>query len=52
MVLKGAMWTGYFYVYEHYRVCQLPWDSVATWVAAAVGADLAYYWIHRAAHGS
>jgi len=28
----------------------LAWDSVATWVLAAVLVDLGYYWFHRASH--
>ena len=41
----------YFYVYEHYRIMDLAWDSLWTWLIAAVLTDLGYYWVHRAAHG-
>jgi sterol desaturase/sphingolipid hydroxylase (fatty acid hydroxylase superfamily) len=52
--LKGALFAGYLYLFEHYR-----WfDIVATpaafkWVAAialVLGVDLCFYWFHRIAH--
>ena len=49
--LRGLILCTYGYIYEHHRLVDLPWDSVSTWVLAALGADFAYYWIHRAAHG-
>ena len=51
MTIKGALMMAYFYIYEHWRIYELPWDSVVTWIVAAVLSDLAYYWVHRAAHG-
>ena len=41
----------YFYVYENLRVMDLAWNSIWTWLFAAVLTDLGYYWVHRAAHG-
>ena len=41
----------YMYVWEHYKIVILPWNSVWTWVLAALAVDFAYYWFHRAAHG-
>ncbi|XP_067936949.1 alkylglycerol monooxygenase-like [Watersipora subatra] len=40
----------YCYVWDNYRLYELPWDSVWTWVAAMFGVDLGYYWVHRFAH--
>lgn len=51
MVLKGALMTAYFYIYENWRIYELPWDSLATWIIAGLLTDLGYYWVHRAAHG-
>jgi sterol desaturase/sphingolipid hydroxylase (fatty acid hydroxylase superfamily) len=45
------MFTAYIYIYDNYRVYTLPWDSIWTWLIAALGYDLGYYWVHRAAHG-
>lgn len=38
-------------IYDKYRVLELPWDSVITWIVAALCVDLGYYWGHRASHG-
>lgn len=40
----------YFYVYDNWRLCDLPWDSTTTWVVGFIGMDFLYYWFHRAAH--
>ena len=45
------LFTLYLYVYTHYSLYRLPWDSSLTWILAAVGIDFCYYWVHRAAHG-
>ena len=44
------MWA-YYYIYENWKIYDLPWDSLFTWIAAALLTDLGYYWVHRAAHG-
>ena len=41
----------YLYIYNNWRIYELPWDSAVTWVVAAILCDLGYYWVHRAAHG-
>ena len=43
--------TAYLYIYNNWRIYELPWDSAVTWVVAAILCDLGYYWVHRAAHG-
>jgi len=50
MLTKGMMLSTYTYVHEHYRILDLPWESPATWILAAVLVDLGYYWFHRASH--
>lgn len=42
--------TTYVYVWERYRLCELPWDSPWTWYLTFLGVDLGYYWFHRMAH--
>lgn len=49
-VVSGALFAGYLYIYNNYCLFPLPWDSLWTWIFAALGIDLAYYWVHRAAH--
>jgi sterol desaturase/sphingolipid hydroxylase (fatty acid hydroxylase superfamily) len=51
IALRGATTAAYVYIYEYYRLYELPWDSVWTWVICALGMDLGYYWAHRATHG-
>jgi len=47
---KGIILSIYVYIHEHYRLVDLPWDSVWTWVIAALLVDCGYYWFHRASH--
>ncbi|XP_061443132.1 alkylglycerol monooxygenase isoform X1 [Rhineura floridana] len=42
--------TTYIYVWENYRLCELPWDSPWTWYMTFLGVDFGYYWFHRMAH--
>ena len=51
MFVKGFLMMAYFYIYNNWRIYELPWDSTITWIVAAVLCDLGYYWVHRAAHG-
>ena len=51
LLVRGIEASGYIYVYDNYRLAELPWDSAWTWVLCALGTDLAYYWVHRMAHG-
>lgn len=41
----------YCYVWDNYRLMELPWDSAWTWILAMLSVDLGYYWVHRCAHG-
>ena len=52
ILTKALLFAFYIYIYDNYRIYTLPWDSIWTWIIAAVGYDLGYYWVHRAAHGN
>ena len=41
----------YTYVWQHYKLFDLPWHSSITWVVAFILEDLAHYLAHRACHG-
>jgi hypothetical protein len=41
----------YVWIYDRYRVVDMPVHSVFTWVVGAVTFDFFYYWFHRANHG-
>ncbi|XP_073980605.1 alkylglycerol monooxygenase-like isoform X1 [Rhodnius prolixus] len=45
----GESWI-YVWIYDHWRIGELQWDSAVTWYVAAVGVDFCYYWLHRACH--
>ncbi|XP_060223232.1 alkylglycerol monooxygenase isoform X3 [Meriones unguiculatus] len=42
--------TSYIYIWENYRLSELPWDSPWTWYLTFLGVDFGYYWFHRMAH--
>ncbi|XP_075862513.1 alkylglycerol monooxygenase isoform X1 [Microcebus murinus] len=42
--------TTYIYIWENYRLFNLPWDSPWTWYLTFLGVDFGYYWFHRMAH--
>lgn len=50
LITKGSMISIYSWIHHHYRLVDLAWDSVTTWVLAALLVDLGYYWFHRASH--
>ncbi|XP_059089893.1 alkylglycerol monooxygenase-like [Tigriopus californicus] len=48
--MKNMLMFFYIYIYDNYCIYELPWDSVWTWIIAALGCDLSFYWVHRASH--
>lgn len=40
----------YVHVYNNYRIYDLQWNSMWTWVIMALAYDFLYYWFHRFAH--
>ncbi|XP_067000505.2 alkylglycerol monooxygenase [Anabrus simplex] len=50
LLSRGAENIAYIYIYDHFRIADLPWDSAWTWYAAVIGVDFCYYWVHRACH--
>jgi len=50
-VVQPLGFVAYCYVYKHYRIYELPWDSVWTWLLAFICVDFIYYCFHRGAHG-
>lgn len=47
---RGTQHLAYYYIYNNYRLLDIPWDSPYVWYTAAILTDLAYYWGHRATH--
>ncbi|WAR05989.1 ALKMO-like protein, partial [Mya arenaria] len=50
VILRSITLEGYVWVYQNFRLTELPWDSQWTWWLTFLGVDLAYYWFHRMAH--
>lgn len=42
--------TSYIYIWENYRLSELPWDCPWTWYLTFLGVDFGYYWFHRMSH--
>ena len=47
--LKTALFAGYVFVYDRYRLFSVP-GSLAAWAACFLGVDFLYYWFHRTGH--
>uniref|UniRef100_A0A671UM05 Alkylglycerol monooxygenase n=1 Tax=Sparus aurata TaxID=8175 RepID=A0A671UM05_SPAAU len=50
LVMRGCELTAYMYVWDRFRLVELPWDSAWTWWFTFLGVDFCYYWVHRFAH--
>ncbi|XP_054093196.1 alkylglycerol monooxygenase isoform X4 [Callithrix jacchus] len=50
LFFRSVELTSYIYIWENYRLFNLPWDSPWTWSLTFLGVDFGYYWFHRMAH--
>ncbi|XP_046899119.1 alkylglycerol monooxygenase isoform X1 [Hypomesus transpacificus] len=50
LFLRSIELTTYMYIWNHFHLLELPWDSSWTWWLAFLGVDFCYYWVHRFAH--
>uniref|UniRef100_A0A671N7Q0 Alkylglycerol monooxygenase n=1 Tax=Sinocyclocheilus anshuiensis TaxID=1608454 RepID=A0A671N7Q0_9TELE len=50
LVMRSLELSAYIYVWNNFRLLELPWDSAWTWWLAFLGVDMGYYWFHRFAH--
>jgi alkylglycerol monooxygenase len=41
----------YSWIYDNYRLVDLSFDSVYSWILSLVLIDFGFYWFHRACHG-
>jgi sterol desaturase/sphingolipid hydroxylase (fatty acid hydroxylase superfamily) len=48
--VKTALFAGYLFLYERYRVADVPGGAAWAWVACFLGVDFLYYWFHRLSH--
>ena len=47
--LKTAIYAGYFFIFQNYRLFDIP-NTWVWWVILFLGIDFCYYWFHRYAH--
>ncbi|XP_006813276.2 alkylglycerol monooxygenase-like [Saccoglossus kowalevskii] len=50
MFVHAAEFVVYIWIYNNYRVVDIPWNSPWGWLLCFLGVDLGYYWFHRLAH--
>src|SRR5262249_5854124 len=48
--MKTVLFAGYFYLYGHWRLFEIPGGAVWSWVACLLGGGFLYYWFHRKSH--
>ncbi len=49
LFMKTALFFGYKYIFEHWRLFDLP-NTVWVWIILFIGVDFFYYWFHRMSH--
>ncbi|MBB2147810.1 sterol desaturase family protein [Pedobacter gandavensis] len=47
--MKTAVFFGYLYIFEHWRLFDLP-KNIWVWLLLFLGVDFFYYWFHRMSH--
>ncbi|MBI3933028.1 MAG: sterol desaturase family protein [Acidobacteria bacterium] len=50
VVVKTALFAGYFFVYERFRLFEISSAATWSWVGCFLGVDFLYYWFHRMSH--
>jgi alkylglycerol monooxygenase len=49
LFMKTALFFGYKYIFEHWRLTTFS-DDLWVWIVLFVGVDFCYYWFHRLSH--
>ncbi|MEE1944168.1 sterol desaturase family protein [Pedobacter sp. KR3-3] len=49
LFMKTALFFGYKYIFEHWRLFDLP-NTIWVWIILFIGVDFFYYWFHRMSH--
>jgi sterol desaturase/sphingolipid hydroxylase (fatty acid hydroxylase superfamily) len=48
--LKTALFSGYLFLFERWRLVTVSTGAVWAWVVCFLGVDFCYYWFHRMSH--
>lgn len=49
LLMKTALFFGYKYIFEHWRIFELP-NNIWVWIILFIAVDFCYYWFHRMSH--
>lgn len=49
-MLLGTVLRIFYYLYDNYRIIDLPPTCVSTWIFSLLLVEFVYYWVHRALH--
>lgn len=49
LLMKTALFFGYKYIFEHWRLFNFP-NQIWVWIVLFIGVDFCYYWFHRMSH--
>lgn len=50
-LMEKALFFGLsWYIYDNYRLFDLPLSNPAVWIGVFIGRDFVYYWVHRSEH--
>lgn len=47
---KTALFAGYLWIYQQWRLMEVPINRWWAWVICFIGVDFCYYWFHRLSH--
>lgn len=47
---QSAIYFGYFFIYDQWRLFDIPISNPWTWIVGFLGVDFCYYWFHRLSH--
>lgn len=48
--IKGLLAAGYLYLYDRFRIWDIPTSAAWAWALCFIGVDFFYYWFHRMSH--
>lgn len=50
IALLGVVLKLFYFLYDNYRILDLPKNCVSTWFISLISVEFVYYWVHRSLH--
>lgn len=50
VALLGLVMKLFYFLYDNYRIVDLPKNCVSTWFISLLSVEFVYYWVHRSLH--